>query len=301
MQVPLPSVSQPLGGGTAGARRITPSDNRQPPRAAGSHPHPRWPAASSDTRALAMPGPLSRAQIGDFKAQGVVILPGFVDEEQLQSWRDQVGAGLDADPDDPSTWPINGGHAAVDMPSPLTPTPGGLPQFQALIEQLGGGHFTGGGAQIAAIFPNTSLKDWTLPSNGHVDGYNANWRGVGQHRVCTTFYLNDVEEKGGCFTYWKGGHKKLHEWYREHPEEVDGRFTETERYRIGEHAYQGAGIVGTQHAVKAGTVCVWHGWCPHQASANANDTPRLALISRELPQRPTTHFHLWSGPLPPTP
>ena len=43
---------------------------------------------------------------------------------------------------------------------------------------------------------------------------------------------------------------------------------------------QGAGIEGTQHAVKAGTVCVWHGWCPHTASQNASDQPRLALISR---------------------
>jgi ectoine hydroxylase-related dioxygenase (phytanoyl-CoA dioxygenase family) len=27
---------------------------------------------------------------------------------------------------------------------------------------------------------------------------------------------------------------------------------------------------GVQHAAKAGTVCLWHGWTPHQASVNAN-------------------------------
>jgi len=37
---------------------------------------------------------------------------------------------------------------------------------------------------------------------------------------------------------------------------------------------------GVQHAAKAGTVCLWHGWTPHQASANANDVPRLCIISR---------------------
>lgn len=110
--------------------------------------------------------------------------------------------------------------------------------------------------------------------------YNNNWRGVGAHRVCTTFYIQDVVERGGCFTYWKGGHQKVHEWWRRHPEEVDGRFTASEMYKSGDHPYQGAGIEGTQHAVKAGTVCVWHGWCPHQASPNASDQPRLALISR---------------------
>ncbi len=228
-----------------------------------------------------MGGPLSAAQIAAFKADGVLILPDFIEEAQLASWRRQVWDGLPScDPADPSTWPKEGGHAALDMKVPLTPLPGDLPQFKALIEQLGGGHFTGGGAQIAPIFPNTRPDEWQLPAQGHLDGYNNSWRGVGAHRVCTTFYIQDVVEKGGCFTYWRGGHKKVHEWYSAHPEEVDGRFTATSKYKDGEHPYQGAGIEGTQHAVKAGTVCVWHGWCPHTASQNASDQPRLALISR---------------------
>ena len=44
---------------------------------------------------------------------------------------------------------------------------------QALIAQLGGGFFAGGGAQIAPIFPNTDLEAWQLPANGHVDGASA--------------------------------------------------------------------------------------------------------------------------------
>ena len=133
------------------------------------------PAAIRGTRtcrpASTMPGPLSRAQIEAFKTHGVVILPDFIDEEQLQSWREQVWAGLaPVDPGDRSTWPVEGGHAAVDMKAPLSPLPGDLPQFKALIEQLGGGHFTGGGAQIAPIFPNTQPAEWQLPSNGHLDG-----------------------------------------------------------------------------------------------------------------------------------
>ena len=122
--------------------------------------------------APAMPGgPLTAAQIAEFKNEGVLILPGFVDEHQLRSWADQVWAGLaagsGAEPDDPSSW--RGKAMAVDMPAPLTPTPGELPQFRALMQQLGGGHFSGGGAQVAPIFPNTDRADWSLPSNGHVD------------------------------------------------------------------------------------------------------------------------------------
>ena len=86
-----------------------------------------------------MPGVLSKTQIDSFKEDGVLILPGFVDEAQLQRWREQVWAGLDASPDDPSTWPKKGGHANVKPPVPFTPTPNELPQFKALIDQLGGG------------------------------------------------------------------------------------------------------------------------------------------------------------------
>ena len=51
---------------------------------------------------------------------------------------------------------------AVELPEGLTPTPGQLPQFQALMAQLSGGEdtFTGGGAQIATIFPDEKLQSW---------------------------------------------------------------------------------------------------------------------------------------------
>ena len=106
---------------------------------------------------------LSRAQIEEFKAQGVLILPGFVGEAQLESWREQLWAGGEPTPERVEACKAEGG---------LTPTPGELPQFQALVEQLGGGAFTGGGAQIACNFPNTAPDEWNHPGSGHVDGYN---------------------------------------------------------------------------------------------------------------------------------
>jgi len=144
-------------------------------------------------------GPLSRAQIESFKAEGVLILPDFVEEAQLARWREQVWAGLGADPDDRSTWPTHTQHPPVA--DGISPTPGDLPQFQALMDQLGGGFFEGGGAQHACIFPSLEASEWKKPGSGHVDGYNGRWAGVGAHRLGTTFYLDDCEERGGCFTY----------------------------------------------------------------------------------------------------
>eukprot|EP01051_Picozoa_sp_SAG22_P006942 SAG22_NODE_472_length_10094_cov_6.762581_3_plen_279_part_00 len=221
-----------------------------------------------------MSGKLSPAQIQEFKREGVLTLPDFIAPAQLADWRGQVLSGLGSD-------------NKLQMPAPLTPTPGELPQFQALMEQLGDGHFTGGGAQIAPIFRSTDPAGWKLPEAGHIDGYNGIWSGTGANRVSCTFYLNDVAEKGGCFTYWRGGHKRFHAFARQHPEQIDGRFTKTPEYEQSGngHAYKGGGGTGTQHAAKAGTVCLWHGWCPHQASSNANETPRLAIISRWADKR----------------
>ena len=66
------------------------------------------------------------------------------------------------------------------------------------------------------------------------------------------------------------------------PEQVDGRLIESPEYSAGHHAYQGGGpdYEGTLYRAAAGTVCVWHGWCPHNASMNATAIPRLAVISR---------------------
>ena len=65
------------------------------------------------------------------------------------------------------------------MKAPLSPVPGDLPQFKALIDQLGGGHFTGGGAQIAPIFPNTEVCPPSLSLSRA--------RAVRARRVCVRF------------------------------------------------------------------------------------------------------------------
>ena len=224
---------------------------------------------------------LSTTEIEAFKADGVLILPGFIDEEQLASWRCQAWAAVGADPDDRTTWPTG-----LQPNLTVAPHLGELPQCQALMEQLGGGAFTGGGTMLKCIFPEAEEAHWRPAAGGHVDGYNQSWVGSGHHRCGITVYLDDVEEKGGCFTVWPGGHRRVHEFFRKNPQQIDGRFTVTESFKQrGWNCLHDDGgalepPVGTQHAAQAGTACLWHGWCPHSASMNARDRPRLALIAR---------------------
>eukprot|EP01045_Picozoa_sp_COSAG04_P042385 COSAG04_NODE_13364_length_609_cov_0.990196_1_plen_129_part_01 len=129
-----------------------------------------------------MPGPLSRAQIEEFKAHGALLLPGFVDEPLLESYRRQAWAQLGCDRADRAAWPVG---TYGNLAEELRPAPTELPQFRALIEQLGGGAFSvyhnsaGLTGVVRCIFPDESEADgWELPRRGHVDGYNPSlgWR-----------------------------------------------------------------------------------------------------------------------------
>ena len=118
-------------------------------------------------------GPLSRAQIEQFKADGVLLLPGFVDAAQLESYRAQAWEALGCDRNDRSQWPKFHGN----LPRELQPPPNELPQFRALIEQLGGGKFSpyhnsaGLTGVVRCIFPGKTAPDeWELPTRAHVDG-----------------------------------------------------------------------------------------------------------------------------------
>ena len=204
-------------------------------------------AAAAGLPARTLMGPLSARQIEQFKQDGALLLPGFVGEAQLESYRDQAWAAIGYDRNDRSQCDLHG-----NISRDLQPPPHELPQFRALIDQLGDGAFgvyrnsAGLTGVLRCIFPGQIEPDeWELPSRAHVDGYNPSlgWRGVGAHRVCTTFYLHDFEERGGCFTYWPKGHQRIHEYLRAHPEQVDGRFTARgdEQYASGRHAYQGSG------------------------------------------------------------
>eukprot|EP01052_Picozoa_sp_SAG31_P060185 SAG31_NODE_19389_length_604_cov_0.477228_1_plen_54_part_01 len=50
---------------------------------------------------------LSAAQIAEFKREGFLVLPGFIPADLLSSWRRTFWQAIDADPEDPASWPGN--------------------------------------------------------------------------------------------------------------------------------------------------------------------------------------------------
>ena len=102
---------------------------------------------------------LNAEQIDAFKADGHLILPGFVDAALVAQWRDQFWSHLGCTLDDPDQWP--------DKVEGFKPEPifGDLPQLQAIAAQVGGGRFSGGGCGVAVRWPK-SAETWAMPASG---------------------------------------------------------------------------------------------------------------------------------------
>lgn len=219
---------------------------------------------------------LTDTQIDHFKAEGYVILSGFFATAQIEAWHDIFWTHVGARADEPKTWP----DSYVIDGLALDPVPGGLPPMQAIIEQLSGGMFGGGGGSMLIQWPKPD-QDWQLPGNGHIDGYGpGGWSGG--FMLGATTYLEDVEARGGAFIYWPQSHLSTQEYFREFPEQIDGSFRERDDWDERTWAiFSDRSPHGPLEFVgAAGDLILWHAFLCHTGSANVNSRPRQAVFSR---------------------
>ena len=117
---------------------------------------------------------LTDGQIEEFKREGVLILRGFIEQARVSEWRRQFWGHIqqhypDCDPNDTDTWPTD-----FVIPGGFSVDVSGLPQMQAVVQQLGGGELRGGMGGTLVVWPTKgkTIADW-VPGVGHVDGYGA--------------------------------------------------------------------------------------------------------------------------------
>lgn len=221
---------------------------------------------------------MTQDQVDSFKANGFLVLPGFVPDDVLAQWREQFWGHLGCTIDEPDKWPDEY-PAKVEgfKPDPMF---GDMPDLQAIAEQVGGGHFKGGGCGVAVRWPQTDA-DWTMPDSGHLDGYP----GEGCQAVLmvgATTYVHDVEPEGGCYVYWPASHHLAHRYFRQHPDRIEGTFRETPEWEA-----RGWGIFSDdgpeparEFVARAGDVILWHGWLCHSGSTNVQPSPRVGFFAR---------------------
>jgi hypothetical protein len=220
--------------------------------------------------------PLTPDQISYLKENGYLILRNFIDPLQVQTWRHQFWQHLDADADDPSTWP----DSYVIEGFSTDPIMGHLPQISAVVEQLGGGQFNGGGGSMLVQWPKQD-QDWNLSNSGHIDGYGpGGWSGG--FMLGATTYLHDIEHRGGGFLYWPQSHLSTHDYFLEFPAHIDGSFTEREDWeeRTWRVFSDKAPQTPVEFTGRAGDVIFWHCFLCHTGSPNVLSVARTGVFSR---------------------
>ncbi len=219
---------------------------------------------------------LDADQITHFKQHGFVILPGLIEDSTLATWRDQFWTHVGADRDDAGTWPDD----YVVKEFGVEPSFGGLAQIRQIVDQLGGDMFAGGGGSMLVQWPKPDAE-WKAPTQGHIDGYGPNgWSGG--FMLGATTYLEDVAPRGGGFYYWPDSHLPVQDYFRQHPEQIDGSFRELDGWEE-----KGWGLFSDdspsapcEFVGAAGDVILWHYFLCHTGSPNVNSRPRQGVFSR---------------------
>ena len=219
---------------------------------------------------------LSPAQIEFFKEQGYLILEDFIDPDTVVGWREQIWRHLGASLEEPDQWPDD----YVVEGFSHEPVFGHMPQMAAAVEQLGGGKFTGGGSGPLVKWPQAG-ENWSMPEQGHIDGYGPNgWSGG--FMLGATTYLYDVEPGGGAFVYWPASHKPVHDFFCRHPEKIDGSFRQGDDWEARSWGIfsDDAPHEPRQFSARAGTVVLWHCYMCHTGSGNIGPVPRFGFFAR---------------------
>ena len=120
-----------------------------------------------------------------------------------------------------------------------------------------------------------------------LQGYNKNWvgsarpAGAAGTMVTVVIYLENVEQHGGGYCYWKGGCHKVHRFFRAQPHAIDGRFVRRDEFQqCGWEPIYGGDEMRAENIAQAGDALIVHGWTPHSASRNMRHVPRMAIIQR---------------------
>ena len=220
--------------------------------------------------------PLDADQISSFKQHGYLILPGLVGEDVVQAWRDQFWGHVGAAADDASSWPEDYVVESFGVDPPF----GQLPQMRAIVSQLGGQQFAGGGGSMLVQWPKPAV-DWRAPAEGHIDGYGpGGWSGG--FMMGATTYLEEVGPRGGGFYYWPDSHLPVQEYFRAHPGQIDGSFRERDDWEeLSWGLFSDLGsTVPLEFTGAAGDVILWHCFLCHTGSPNVGTRPRLGVFSR---------------------
>ncbi|MCE9589788.1 MAG: hypothetical protein K8S99_04620 [Planctomycetes bacterium] len=225
------------------------------------------------------PAMLTPEQISHFKLHGYVVLRGAIEPVYIDAWRRAFWRSIGGVEGDPASW-RDKPYVMDNFSLPYELMLESHPKVRAVIHQLGGGNFTGGGTGRPLVhWPNASTN-WAITPHGHLDGYYpGDWS---PFMVACTACAYDVEPMGGGFIYWPGSHLTTHRYFLENPEQVDGRFRDVPNFNWGEDNIftRLAPRPQEEFTGTAGDVIFWHAYMVHTGSTNIRNVPRVGFFGR---------------------
>jgi hypothetical protein len=118
---------------------------------------------------------LTPEQIASFKEVGYVVIPDLIDSNVLENWPKQIQSQIGdvfhpKTAGDPEKYRKDITVLRNFRFTPEETQCANQPKVKAIIDQLGGGQFQGEDGNIRLIYPEPD-REWSLPQNGHIDGY----------------------------------------------------------------------------------------------------------------------------------
>ena len=229
---------------------------------------------------------LSKEDWAFWEANGYVVIPNAVPQENLDRMVEAIWWFLDMDPNDSETWYQYKPYTRDDRCSPISA--GGMvemyqhqalwdnrqyPKIYEAFSEIWGEEKLWVSLDRANMKPpaREDKPDWTNRGMIHWD-LDTSQRPI-RFGVQGVLYLTDTEENQGGFQCVPGFNNTFEEWVKTQPEDRNPRHPDLEGLEV-------KSIPG-----KAGDLLIWHRLLAHGNGHNTSDKPRLAQYITMSPAR----------------
>jgi len=216
---------------------------------------------------------LTSEQINFFHENGYLLVPGLMPADAVAKAAAAFWAEADANPLDPSTWPVGTKAGGTHHPDILACFTQEMADAVDILSGETNPNWTPPTGCLAInAYPEPG--EWTHPGP-HIDhalpqdGYQVFPRPM---RLASLLYFNDVAPHSGGTVVWPGSHKIIEALAKSDPVKFATMATLNLEIRAGYPIGDGIEVQS-----KAGDVLFYHYLCGHSGSTNAGSHPRFAI------------------------
>ncbi len=218
---------------------------------------------------------LTVEQAQQYAAQSYLLVSGLIPEEVAERAEAALWRLLEANPNDPASWPTGTAHQAYDSPELVACY---TPAFLSAAAQLAGeaeeAILAPKRGYAINVFPTQDEWRWPHPHIDHAIKEHGHKTFPRAFRVASMTFLSDVSPQGGGTVVWPGSHSLLENIARSDPQ----------RYALMWALNQELAHVALPDPVeltpKRGDVLFYSYLCAHAGSQNVRDRPRFALNAK---------------------